>query len=153
MELKVQKRLAADVMGCSPKRVWFDEDRLDDIKEAITKADIRTLVNSGLIQEKPKNITSKGRARHIKEQKRHGRRKGHGSRKGAKTARLPRKERWINVIRSQRDLIRSLKEKGTISKKDYRILYLKCKGGFFRSRRHISLYIKEKGLAKEVKSK
>ena len=44
MELKVQKRLSAQVMGCSEKRVIFDPARLNDIKEAITKKDIKLLV-------------------------------------------------------------------------------------------------------------
>ena len=35
MELKLQKRLAADLLGCSEKRIKFDTDRLEDIKEAI----------------------------------------------------------------------------------------------------------------------
>ena len=40
MNLNLQKRLAANVIGCSEKRVVFDPSRLEDIKEAITKTDI-----------------------------------------------------------------------------------------------------------------
>ena len=41
-----------------------------------------------------------------------------------------------------------LREKEIIEKKVYRDLYLKSKGGFFRSKRHLKLYIDEHGLKK-----
>lgn len=151
MKLKVQKRIAAQIMKCSRRRVWLDENNLDDIKEAITKADIRSLITKGVIQMKPRKVASRGRARYRKLQKRKGRRKGQGKRKGKATARLSKKESWKSTIRAQRDLIKYLKSKGIISKKDYRMLYLRCKGGFFRSRRHIRLFIEEKGIAKKAK--
>ena len=37
MNLKTQKRLAADVLGCSQKRVRFDQEALESISEAIQK--------------------------------------------------------------------------------------------------------------------
>lgn len=150
MELKVQKRISASILKCSPKRVWFDEESLDDIKEAITKADLRSLISKGIIRIKPAKVTSRGRARHRAVQRAKGRRKGHGSRKGKAGARLARKDNWKNMIRAQRDLIRYLKEKQIISRKDYRMLYSKCKGGFFRSRRHIRLFLEERGLAQKT---
>ena len=153
MKLKVQKRLAAQIMGHSEKKVWFDEDYLEEIKESITKADIRSLMNKGIIQLKQKKSPSRGRARERQSQKNKGRRKGHGKRKGRATARLSKKDKWKTNIRTQRDLVKSLKEREIISKKDYRMLYLKCKGGFFRSRRHIRLFIDEKGLAKKPENK
>lgn len=153
MELKTQKRLAAQVLKCSEKRVIFDTSLLEDIKESITKADIRGLVNDGAIVKKQKKGVSRGRARKRAVQRRKGRQQGPGSRKGKRTARLPRKRAWINSIRSQRKLIKELKDKSIITKKDYRLIYMKCKGGFFRSRRHIKLYIKEHGLAKNGTSK
>ena len=146
MKLNTQKRLAAQILKCSPKRVIFDQASLEDIKESITKADIRGLINDGVITRKQKKGISRGRARKRAIQKRKGRQQGPGSRKGKKTSRLPRKRLWMNTIRSQRDLIRRLKQKGVISKQSYRELYLKCKGGFFRSRRHIKLYLQEHGL-------
>ena len=146
MELKVKKRLASQVLKCSPKRVWLDELRLEEIKEAITKADIRALISKGAIQIKHKKSKSRGRSRLLQNQKRKGKRRGHGSRKGKKTARSPKKEVWINRIRAQRNLIRRLKEGNKITKKSYRELYRKCKGGFVRSIRHMKVYIEERNL-------
>ena len=136
-------------MGCSEKRVLFDSDRLADIKEAITKIDIKGLIKDKAISKKPVKSVSRGRARAQKRQKSSGRRKGHGSRKGKENARTPRKALWINQIRAQRDLLKRLKQKGSITKGVYRSLYEKAKGGFFRSRNHLKLYIEEKHLTKK----
>ncbi len=149
MRFTIQRRLAADVIGCGLKRVWFDEERLDEIKEAITKADIKRLVSDGAIREKPKRNTSKARARKIKEQKKKGRRKGHGSRKGKKTARTGKKEVWVAKIRVQRNFLKNLRDKELIDKNTYRELFMKSKGGFFRSKRHMKLYLEDNELIKK----
>ena len=82
-------------------------------------------------------------------QKRKGKRKGAGSKKGKKTARLSKKDAWTGRIRIQRRFLKELRDKGIITKNDYHSLYLKSKGGFFRSKRHIKLYIEERGLVKK----
>ena len=146
MDLKLQKRLASDVLKCSEKRIVFDQDRLEDIKEAITKLDIRSLLSDGTIKAKPVKGVSKARARKITIQKRKGNKKGHGSRKGKKTARLPKKRAWIKKIRIQRVFLKELRDKNIVNKDNYHKLYLKSKGGFFRSKRHIKLYIEENRL-------
>ncbi|MCK4522220.1 MAG: 50S ribosomal protein L19e [Nanoarchaeota archaeon] len=147
MKLKVQKRLAADVLRCSEKRVRFDPNRLDEIKESITKVDIKNLMIDKAIYCIPVKGVSRFRARKIKVQKSKGKRKGQGSRKGKATARLPGKKSWINKIRLQRGLLKTLKDNKIIDLKTYRELYAKAKGGFFRSKGHIKLYIEEHSLA------
>jgi large subunit ribosomal protein L19e len=146
MKLNVQKRLAASVLKCSPKRVWFDEDRLDDIKEAITKQDIKGMISQGAIRLKPVHSISRGRARDTKRQKAKGLQSGSGSRKGKKKARNPSKREWMRKIRVQRQLITTLRDNNIVSRKVYKDLYLKSKGGFFRSVRHIKLYLEERNL-------
>lgn len=148
MKLNNQHRIAANILKCSEKKIWLDPDRLSDIKEAITKVDIRSLIKEGVIRKKPAKGVSRVRARKILEQKRKGRQKGQGSKKGKRTARLSKKRGWINKIRAQRILLNDLRGKKKISKKEYRDLYIKAKGGFFRSKRHIMLYIEEHGLKK-----
>ena len=146
MNLKSQRRIAADVLNVGGKRVWFNTQSAAEIKEAITKQDIRSLVKKGLIRAKPEKGVSRGRARKNIAQKHKGRQKGVGSRKGKANARLNTKETWMNAIRTQRELITTLKEKKVITVKVYQDLRNKCKGGFFRSRRHIHLYLKDRGL-------
>jgi len=125
MELKLQKRLAASVLGCSEKRIKLDQDRLEDIKEAITKLDIKSLIADKAIKQKPVKGVSRVRARSIIIQKRKGKRKGHGSRKGKKSARLSQKEAWIKKIRIQRRFLKQIRDKKLITKKDYGKLYKK----------------------------
>lgn len=146
MRLTLQRRLAAQILDCSEKRVWFDDDRISDIKEAITKQDVKELINEGLVREKPMKSTSRGRARKAQKQKAKGHRSGHGSRKGTKKARLPRKESWMAKIRVQRKLLKELREKALLTKTVYHQLYRKAKGGFFRSKRHLKLYAEEHDL-------
>ncbi len=147
MKLKIQKRLAADVFGCSEKRIRFDTERLDEVKESITKADIKSLIKDKAIYRVPEKSVSRVRARKIQKQKSKGKMRGAGSKKGKKTARSPRKDSWMIKIRAQRVLLKLLKDSDIITKEIYRTLYKKAQGGFFRSRRHIKLYIEEHSLA------
>ena len=147
----MQKRIAASIWGCSEKRVWIDPARLEEAKEAITKADIRRLMLDHAILKIPKRGISRGRVRKRMVQRRKGRRQNAGSRKGKKTSRRGRKRAWINRIRAIRELLRNLRERKRISKDSYRELYSKAKGGFFRNRRHIKIYLEEHRLIKNEK--
>lgn len=146
--MKTQKRLAAQILNCSPKKVKFDETKLDEIKDAITKTDIRSLIAQDIIRKEPAKGTSRARARKIQVQKSKGRRRGHGSRKGASTARNNPKRAWTNKIRLQRSLLKHLKSAKIITNDAYREMYRKSKGGFFRSIRHLKIYIQERKLPK-----
>lgn len=147
----VQRRLAAGILKCGEHRIKFDSSKLDEIKEAITKSDVRALINQGAITKRRVLNTSRFWARKTKKQKISGKQKGHGSRKGKKTARLPPKRVWMNRIRLQRNFVKSLRDNKMISTTDYHELYMKSKGGFFRSIRHLKLYAQEKGLVKNEK--
>ena len=144
--LTVQRRLAADALNCSPNDVVFEETKLSEIKEAITRQDIKALVNKGFITKSRKSSASRSRARQNHIQKVKGNRKGQGSRKGTKNARDNRKELWMNKVRSQRSLLRDLRDREVISKLTFNQLYSKVKGGFFRNKRHIKLYLGEREL-------
>ena len=97
MDLKNQKRMAAEVLKCGVNRVYLNPTNADDIADAVTRQDIRRLVREGIIKAKPKNGISSGRKKYVQGQKAMGKRKGHGSRKGSKYARFPRKRRWIST--------------------------------------------------------
>ncbi len=143
MNLKTKKELAAHVLKVSPKRVFINPERLDDVKEALTRADIRALSKDGAIVKKQKKNISSGRSKKLKVQKSKGKRKGQGSRRGKKTARLNKKENWMNKVRLQRTYLRNLKEKKLLDNKQFRMLYLKIKSGFFRSKAHLKLYLQD----------
>ena len=141
MKLNVQKRLAGDVMKCSAKRVVLDTERLADIKEAITKIDIKGLIKDKAITKKPVKSVSRVRARAQHKQKRSGKRKGQGSRNGKANARESEKTTLIRKIRSQRELLKKMKENKIITNLVYNTLYGKAKGGFCRSKKHLKIYI------------
>ncbi|MBI2564462.1 50S ribosomal protein L19e [Candidatus Woesearchaeota archaeon] len=146
--MKLQKRLAASIMKCSAKRIVFDTGKIKEIKEAITKADVKKLIQKKIITVTQKQGISRARSIKIQRQKQKGRRKGHGSRKGKINARTNNKRSWINTIRAQRNFLLNIKQKQLVSSLTYRALYKKAHGGFFRSVNHIKLYLTENKLWK-----
>ncbi|MBN1645043.1 50S ribosomal protein L19e [Candidatus Woesearchaeota archaeon] len=147
--MNLQKRLASKILKCSPKRIVFDTDKASEIKEAITKFDVRGLIKKKVIVKKQIRGSSKVRVRKIKIQKRKGKRRGVGSRKGKASARAVPKRVWINTVRAQRKFLNLLKSKNLISNADFKKMYAKSKGGFFRSVSHLKLFINEQGLIKK----
>ncbi|MGY5872441.1 MAG: 50S ribosomal protein L19e [Candidatus Thorarchaeota archaeon] len=148
MKLTTQKRLAADVLKVGMSRVWIDPDFEDEVSLAITRDDIRRLIDEGAIQRKRTIGVSRGRARHILNQKRKGQRKGPGKKKGKATSKMSGKDRWMMKIRPMRKELRKLREDGKITPKVYRELYLKAKGNAFRNTAHLRTYISERRLSK-----
>lgn len=148
MNPKIQKKLAGKIARRSPKRVRLDPARMDEIKEAITRADVKTLIKNGAIRLVNDKGVSRGRAKQIKAQKSKGRKRGQGSRKGKENARFNTKKKWMNKVRLQRTFLKELKDRKLIVQEVYKDLYNKSKGGFFRSKRHIQLYLTEHKLVR-----
>jgi len=149
MNLSNQKRIAARILKVGESRVWMDSTKMSEVKEAVTKNDIRSLISEGIIKAKP--VTGVSRARKRMTQRQKGRQTQTGSRKGKRTARLPRKKAWILKTRIQRKFLKDLKGTQKIEPSTYRDLYRKVKGNFFRSRAHVKLYMQEHNLFKNVK--
>ena len=133
-----QKRIAAQVMKVGKGRVWIDPEATEDVMGAITREDIRGLIEDGIIKKKNKIGVSRGRARELAIKKALGRRKGHGSRKGAKGARGGKKRRWITKIRALRRRLKELRGDGSVNKTIYHKLYMKAKGGEIRNISHLN---------------
>ena len=150
MNLKNQRRLAASVLNVGVNRVWIDPEMADNVEAAITRQEIKKLINDGAIKAAPEKGLSRGRARAQAEKKKTGRRRGRGSRKGAKYSVVSRKTRWIGRIRAQRKKLRSLKERRIITVNTYRSLYRKAKGGEFRSVSELDRYISENNLRRRT---
>ncbi|MDE0857536.1 MAG: 50S ribosomal protein L19e [Candidatus Poseidoniaceae archaeon] len=137
MQITNQKRLAARLLGCGVHRVWINPSYVDQISSAVQTDDIREFIEEGWIKAKPIKGTSRVRARARLLQKRKGRRKGQGKRAGTANARNPRKNRWMRTIRSQRRVLKEMREDGTLLSSQYRRYYLKAKGGSYRSIAHL----------------
>ncbi len=143
MDVKVQKRLAADILECGKNRIWIDPKEEERVSMAITRGDVRRLIKDDVIKKKPKKSTSRGRARTLHEKKKKGRRRGQGKRKGKKTARLNKKRAWINKIRPLRKKLKELKKEEKLDSRNYRKLYNMASSGAFRSVAHMKSYINE----------
>lgn len=149
MDFKTQRRMSMDIMKCGINRVWMSPEHEAEIKQAITKQDIRGLISKGIIRMKQELGVSRGRTREQANQKKKGLRKGKGSRKGVASARETPKDVWMARIRNLRELYRDLKEKNMITSETYTSMREKSKGGLFRSRRHALLYLEEHNLIKQ----
>lgn len=150
MNLKNQKRLAASVLGIGVNRVWIDPEMAEEVEAAITRQEIRKLINDGAIKAIPEKGLSRGRAREQAAKKRAGRRRGPGSRKGSKYSVVSRKEQWMSRIRAIRKRLRRLRDRRMITVSNYRMLYRKAKGGEFRSVAELERYITDKNLRRRA---
>jgi large subunit ribosomal protein L19e len=139
--VELQRRLASRVLGVGKSRIWMDPSKIEDIKKAITAADIRRLVKKGIIKVLPEKI----KVREKVEKKR----KGVGRRKGKKYSIVRRKERWINTVRPLRRMLKELKETNQIDNRTYRYVRKLIKGGMFKSRSHLRIYLEQHGLIKK----
>jgi large subunit ribosomal protein L19e len=144
-KLTLQKKLAAGVLKVGKSRVWISPKTEDqkDIQAAITRIDIKRLIKKGMIKSMPTKIT---RPRTATERMK---RKKSGSRKGSKHARLPKKRKWIMTVRPLRAMLKELRTHNQLDNVTYRKLYMLVKGGQFRSRSHMKLYIEQHKLLKK----
>jgi len=132
MQLRNKRRLAAKVMKIGKNKVRFDTKRLDSVDEAaFTRAAIRRLINDGSIyRSKEKGQTKLGKV---------NRRRGEGSRKGKKGARMGRKEKWVSQVRTLRAYLK--KQKPSMNRAKYWEAYGKIKGGEIRTVRRLKAFI------------
>ncbi len=138
-----KKKLAGKVLHISPKKVRFAPGAFNEVVKAITRSDIRGLIAVDKITVAKTSSHSRGRARHLARQKQKGRRAGRGNKKGTKYSIVPRKEQWMMRVRVQRAFLQNLNQRDVLSHEAYRKLYNLIKGGYFRNKRHIKLYITE----------
>jgi large subunit ribosomal protein L19e len=150
MDLKTQKRMASEIMKCGVSRVRIEATK--EVDDALTRQDIRDLIKKGLITKVQKAGTGRARAKKILAQKKRGRRRGTGKRKGKWGAKNPGKALWIRKVRPLRETLRMLRDTGQIEVSNYRKTFLMVKGGYFRNRKHMMFYLKEKELLKKPKT-
>lgn len=133
--LQTQKRLASEILGVGKRRVKFETDRIDDIKEAITKEDIKELVKDNAITIKPLKKKPE------KAEKPRERKSDRGVGRIRKRINH-RKKRYVRLIRKLRKYLKSLKLTGIITNPEYRQLRKLAKAGRFWSKRYLKEYLK-----------
>jgi len=136
--MNLQKKMASQILKVGTNRVWLDPKHAKDLDAAITKADTRKMILKGWIKALPEKI-------HKPREKRN-RRRGQGSRKGARYSIVDRKTRWILRVRPMREMLKEMRAKEEIDNPTFKKLYLLVKGGMFRSRSHLRLYIEQNNL-------
>ncbi len=134
MTLATVRRLAADILNIGKRRVRFSTDGLKEAEGALTRSDVKGLIDKGLV----KKINVQGRDSTARKKRR-----GKGRKKGSLG---DRKKLWMQKVRSQRKLLVILIESGTLAKEHKRSIYGKVKGGIFKSKRAMLLYLKDNEL-------
>ncbi|MFA4953430.1 MAG: 50S ribosomal protein L19e [Candidatus Pacearchaeota archaeon] len=131
MNLRKKKSLAARTFNVGEGRISFVKSRLDEIKEAITKQDIRDLQKNGAIIIKEK----KGRRKVTKNKSRSP---GNIKKKVNK-----RKKEYVIITRKLRKYVGELKKQGKISSEDSNEIRKKIRNREFRSKSHLKENIGE----------
>jgi large subunit ribosomal protein L19e len=76
VSLKLQKRLAADVLKCGKRKIWLDPNEINEIALANSRRNISKLYKDGLIMKKKAVVHSRARVTLRNEAKRKGRHTG-----------------------------------------------------------------------------
>ena len=142
VNLKAKKRLASRVIGVGVHRIKFDSDHLDDVADAITRENIRSLITANTIRVKSFTGTSRGRAQQKKEQ-RNKRGTKQGSKQGRKGARVGKKEVYVAKVRSLRRILKIAKDREEITNPEFWTLYKKVGGNTVRNKAHLRILIQE----------
>ena|SRR3989344_662733 len=126
MKLDLKKNLAAKTLGVGKGKIVFNVSRLDEIKEAITRQDIKDLVKSGAISVKE----SKGR---LKKVKRKNRRRAGSIKMKVKN----RKQEYVKLVRKLRKHLNELSKQGRLEKEDRKELRKQIRNRKFKSKRNL----------------
>ena len=146
MSLKSQRRLAAQLMKVGANRVWIDPNRIEDVEVAITRSEIRRLIDEDIIQQLPAKGVSRARARILHKKKKKGLRRGSGTREGSSRAKVTKKDAWMLKIRALRRKLKEWKANRTVAQESYRRLYRVASSGAFGSIADMERYAKTHGM-------
>ncbi len=142
VNLKAKKRLVSRIVGVGVHRIKFDSGHLDDIADAITRDNIRSLITANTIKIKPIVGTSRGRAQTKRVQKKK-RGTTQGSKKGRKGARAPRKDAHMIKVRALRYRLKIAKDRKEITNPEFWHLYKMIGGNTIRNSAHLRSLIEE----------
>ena len=142
VNLKAKKRLVSRVTGVGIHIIRFDTDHLIDIADAITRANIRSLITANTIKIKPFTGTSKGRA-HTKKAQRNKRGTTQGSKQGRKGARVGKKTVYVAKVRALRRLLKIAKDRKDLTNPEFWALYKKVGGNTVRNKAHLRTLMDE----------
>ncbi len=123
MNLNKKKELAAKTLRVGKGRLQFKQENLNEIKEAITRQDIKQLNQEGIITIKP----IKGRKKNVTRKHRRGPGK-------IKMKVNKRKQEYVKITRKLRAYAMSLRERGVLERELYKKIRNKIRMREFRSK-------------------
>jgi large subunit ribosomal protein L19e len=132
MNLRNKKKLIARTLKVGIDRIVIDQERIEEIKEAITRQDIKDLKKQKIIKIKEK----KGRKKNVK---RKTKKRGGSVRKKIKR----RKQDYVKITRKLRKHVKGLKKKGEITREENIDLRKKIKARTFKSLGHLREAVKK----------
>jgi len=130
INLTQRKALAAKVLGCGKNKIRFDVAHLAEIKEAITKQDIRDMYAEGIISIAP----NAGRKQHVQRKTR----RGPGS---IKLTIKDGKTEYGILVRKLRRHVGEIRKQNKIKQDKFEELRKKIRAGDFKSKAHLKSYM------------
>ncbi|MCS7123752.1 MAG: 50S ribosomal protein L19e [Candidatus Aenigmarchaeota archaeon] len=130
-----QKKLASKIFKVGIDKIFIESSKLKEVEKAVTRKDIKNLIKKGYIKKKIGKIKFpyKKRIKRVK-----------------KGSSVDKKTIWVRNVRALRKYLKELAESGKIEKKDYKKVYKWIKGGMFRSRAHMRIFLEQRGIIKNV---
>ena len=126
MKLEKKKELIARALGVGKNRISLNSTRLTEIKEAITRQDIKYLLSSGAITLKDKKGRQKSKKNRARRREGSFRQKVTGG-----------KVKYVILTRKLRSYIKNLKMKEKITVENYRNLRKEIRASHFKSLSHL----------------
>ena len=130
MNVKGKKELASRTLKIGKERIVYVRARSEEIKEAITKEDIKKIEAIGAI----KINTIKGRKTNVSRKNRRG------TGKIKKTVNK-RKQEYVAMTRKLREYVASRKDQGILSSEEVKEIRKRIRNRAFKSKANLKLYI------------
>ena len=141
MNLSIQRRLAADILGCGQRKVFFYPEQVKELSRLHTREQLRAAIKVGYVARKADNTVSRFNTRKVHAEKAKGRHTGIGKRIGGREARMPTKILWTRRQRILRRVLSRFRDAGKIDKHMHSELYAMAKGNTFKNKRVLIEYI------------
>jgi large subunit ribosomal protein L19e len=130
MDLNKKKELAARTLKVGKQRIFFVPSRLEEIKEAMTKQDIRDLHKEKVILVK--EIKGRRTRKKKKNKKGDGNKKKNVNRK---------KETYMALTRKLRKYLKDLRSQGKISKEESKEIRKKIRNRIYKNKAHLKMLL------------
>lgn len=130
MNLRSKKEIAAKALNVGKERIVFVKERISEIKEAISKQDMRDLNKEGAILTKE----VRGRKTNVK------RRNRRGTGKIRKKLNI-RKKNYMLITRKLREFVKELMTQGKLTKEEAVEIRKKIRNNEFKSKANLKTYI------------